>query len=283
MIDDPAFRSLESLWRSVVFLLSKIEVGSNLRIYLVDISKSDLQSDLLGTDEPTDWALGSLFIDPVSENGELLRWAGLIGAYSFGQDPDDVPLLQRIGFLSEAAEVPWFSGGQSRLLGCSSLAAAPEPRDWTDSVDPRWIQLRQNPEASWISLAFPEFLVRSAYEKKGKRKKDQFRFVESVDSPAHLLWGNPAFLCGVELARAFKRSGWAFRPGRRFSVENVPVHLTEEGWASPVLHPLSHHAASETYKSGLIPLVASRDEPSVRIEGLRPISDGQRAIQAWWG
>jgi hypothetical protein len=293
ILHDPGFQSLESLWRSVVFLLSRIEVKTSLRVYLIDVSKSDLVADLLSSDDPTDWSLGGLILNPVSEHGEELRWAGLVGAYTFGLGDEDIPLLQRIGLLAEAAEVPWFSAGDSALLGCDSMDATPEPRDWDEAVDPLWPELRGNPEASWISLAFPAFLLRTPYGTEGRGAKT-FAFTESVEGSEDLLWGNPAILCGIGLARAFTTSGWGLRPSLQLSVENVPVFNPEvgwreqegpggqEGWASPLRGLLSHSAAARVRDSGLTPVLGARNEAVLRVQGVRTISTGENALRAWW-
>ncbi len=281
LLHEPAFQRLESLWRSVIFLLSRIEVKSTLRVYLIDISKSDLISDLLSSDDPTDWSLGSLVLGPVSEHGEELRWAGLVGAYTFGSEDEDIPLLQRIGLLAEAAEVPWFSAGDPVLLGCDSMEAALEPREWTDPVDPRWAQLRGNPEASWISLAFPGFLLRTPYGTQGKGAKS-FDFTEAVTGPTDLLWGNPAILCGIAMARAFTAFEGRIRSIQPFTAENLPVFETEKGWASPLRGLLSHSAAARMRESGFTPVLGGRNEAVLRLQGVRTISSGENTIRAWW-
>lgn len=280
-IQDPGFLELESLWRSVVFLLSQVQVDTNLRVYLIDIPKSVLVHDLLRTDEPTDWGLGSLFFDPVSEKGEQLRWAGLIGAYSFGKDPEDIPVLQRIGFLSEAAEVPWFSSGDTALLGCQSLADTPEPRDWTDPIDPLWSQVRQNAEAHWISLAFPEFLLATGFRPR-RARPGAFSFTKSTGMPAYKLWGNPGFLSGIGLARAYSDSGWRMKFPGQVSIENVLTETPEGGQRTRTRVPLSHSAAAQARESGLTVVLSFQDQEAIRLEGFRSISVHGGPVKAWW-
>jgi type VI secretion system protein ImpC len=281
VLHDGAFKSLESLWRGVVFLLSRIEVKSALRVYLIDIPKSELVSDLLASDDPTEWSLGGLVLGPVSEHGEELRWAGLIGAYTFGSYEEDVHLLQRIGLLAEAAEVPWFSAGDSALLGCESIETAPDPRDWTDPVDPLWSQFRGNPEASWISLLHPEFLLRSPHGIDG-RGAESFDFIEWVAGSGDLLWGNPAILCGIGLAWAFAASGWGLGPPAQITIDNVPVFTTPEEMTIPVRGLLSHSGGARVHESGLSPVLASRNEAVLRVPGIRTVSSLENTVKAWW-
>jgi type VI secretion system protein ImpC len=167
------------------------------------------------------------------------------------------------------------------LFGCDSLATTPDPRDWTEPVDPLWDQLRQNPEAKWIGLAAPPFLVRPVYGLEGIVART-FDFTESVQDTADLLRGNPAFLCGVELTRNFAKSGWGLRPSGQFVVENVPLHTTEDGWASPVTQVLSQSAASRVSDSGLIPVLGYRNDSVIRVPGVRSVAKEENDLKGWW-
>jgi type VI secretion system protein ImpC len=281
VLHDPGFRKLESVWRSVVLLLSRIEVTTKLRIYLIDVSKEELAADLLSTDEPTEWGFAHTLLRPISEHGEELRWAALLSAFDFGQDPEDIPLLQRLGFLAESGGVPFFGGGAPPLLGARSLPAQPDPRDWTEALDPLWSDLRQRAEANWINLSLPAFLLRNAYGPDGGKTR-RFGFAEDASSPEDLLWGNPSFLWGVVLAQEFARSGWGLRILGRHSVPQIPMYLTADGWASAVRANLSHSAASRVQELGLSQVINNRNEPEVHLYGLGSISNSEGSLRAWW-
>jgi type VI secretion system protein ImpC len=204
-----------------------------------------------------------------------------VGAYTFGREEEDIHLLQRIGLLAEAAEVPWFSAGDSTLLGCDSIEATPDPRDWTGPVTPLWPEFRGNPEACWISLALPSFLLRPPHGAEGSRLKS-FDFEETVEDSTDLLWGNPAILYGIGLARAFATSGWSLVPPTQLTIDNVPLFTTREGWASPVRGSLSHSAAAQVRESGLSPVLGARNEAALRLQGVRSISIPENTLRAWW-
>ena len=281
LVHSPEFREVESLWRSVVFLLSRIEVGTNLRLYLIDVSEGELEADLLSTDDPTEWVFAHTVLNPISEKGEELRWAALLGTLNFGRDPHQVPLLQRIGLLAESGQIPWFAGADPSLLGSRSLQDQPEPRDWTEPFDPLWEELREKPEAEWISLALPGFLLRPPYGPEGGKTK-RFDFSEEATFPEGLLWGHPSMLWGVVLAREFTRSGWDMRTGGRQTVSQIPLHATPDGWATCVQANLSITAASRTQEMGMVPVVAPRNEPEVHLHGLESISTSEKSLRAWW-
>jgi type VI secretion system protein ImpC len=282
LMHTPEFREMEALWRSVVFLLSRIEVSTNLRVYLIDVSEAELVADLLSTDEPTEWGFAHTMLRPVSENGEELRWAALLGTFEFGRDAHQVPLLQRIGLLAESGEIPWFSGGHSSLLGSRSLQDQPNPEDWTEDLDPLWVELRANPEAEWINLSLPGFLLRTPYGPDGGKTK-RFDYAEEAVFPKDLLWGSPSVLWGVALAREFTRFGWSLRVGGQQTVSQIPIHPTQKGWLTCLQGTLSVTAASRAREMGLNPIVAARNEPEAHFHGPRSISTSDRSLRAWWG
>jgi len=281
LLNAPGFQELEALWRSVVFLLSRIEVSTSLRVYLIDVSEEDLVADLLSTDEPTEWGFAHTLLDPVSEKGEELRWAALLGTLQIGHAPHHVPLLQRIGLLAESGQIPWFSGADPSLLGSTSLQDQPDPKDWTEPLDPLWEDLRGNPEAEWISLALPGFLLRPPYGPDGGKVK-RFDYLEQAPDTQDLLWGNPSILWGVVMGQEFAHSGWGMGMSGRQTVSEIPLHPTPDGWATCVRTPLSVTAASRVREMGLSPVVASRNEPAVQLHGPASISTSEKSLGAWW-
>jgi type VI secretion system protein ImpC len=282
VMHSPGFRSLESLWRSVIFLLSRIQTTSSLRVYLVDVSHKDLAMDLLSTDEPTEWDLPGLLLNPMSDQGEELRWAALVGAYEFGSDPEDLALLQRIALLAETADVPFVAQGSPTLAGCRFLEESPDPRDWNLPVDDLWEGLRSSQEGEWIGLAAPGFLLREAYGEDGAKAKT-FSFREAPPHPDGYLWGNPAVIWGILVARAFSRTGWqGLRPESGQGVEGLPMYVTPQGVGRSLEAALSHSAASALVDQGLMPLVGSRDESDVRFARMLSTSRNGNAPQAWW-
>ncbi|MBT8396597.1 MAG: hypothetical protein HKO65_10115, partial [Gemmatimonadetes bacterium] len=281
LMDSPAFQELEALWRSVVFLLSQVEVSTSLRVYLIDVSVKELMADILSTDEPTEWRFAHTVLNPVSENGEELRWAALLGAFEFGGSPHHMPLLQRIGLLSESGGVPWFAGAHPSLFGSRSVHDQPDQRDWNDPLDPLWVDLRQRPEADYLSLTFPGFLLRAPYGPDGGKTR-RFEFVQGSASPEDSLWGNPCILWGVVLARAFARSGWNLRIEGQETVSQLAMHPTPDGWGTPVEAVLSHSAAVRVREMGVNPVIAIRGEPEVRLTGFRSVSHSEKGLRSWW-
>src|SRR5439155_11794368 len=124
-------------------------------------------------------------------------WSILVGQYTFDHSREDVELLGRIARIASRAGAPFLAAASPRILGCTSLADAPDADDWqkqtgTDN-EAAWTQLRQLPESVYVGLALPRFLLRQPYGKKSD-PIERFQFEEMVPGAVHedYLWGNPA-------------------------------------------------------------------------------------------
>jgi hypothetical protein len=161
------------------------------------------------------------------------------------------------------------------------MAGRPEPADWTDPVDPLWQELRANPEAAWISLAFPGFLLRPPYGPEGRRVRS-FGFIETVESAGDLLWSNPALLSGVLFGIAFAKAGWGLRLEPSLTLEDAPIGFGPDGSPVSVYAHLSHTASAAVRNRGLVPVIGFRNESTVRIQNVGSISVNQPSLKAWW-
>jgi len=98
----PAFQTVEAAWRSVVFLLDRLETRKDLRIELVDITKAEL--------------------------GNLLPsgWSAAASLHRFEPEPDDCRLLGRLAAIGRRSGGPVLAQIGLRLAGCVSLAETPQ-------------------------------------------------------------------------------------------------------------------------------------------------------------
>ena len=115
------------------------------------------------------------------------------------------------------------------FVGCDSFDSQPDPDDWTrplsSDCQKAWQELRELPEAAFLGLALPRFLLRQPYGKESD-PLESFPFEElpNVSSHESYLWGNPALLCGYLLADAFQAEGWKMTSSGYGEVADLPVH-----------------------------------------------------------
>jgi type VI secretion system protein ImpC len=288
----PDFQALEAAWRGVSFVISRLDTDSEIEIYLLDISKAELATDLSGKENLESTGLYRLLLEQPADTFGPNPWAVIAGNYTFDHNEEDVELLERIGRIAEKAGVPFISCASPRLLGCESLADTPDPDDWQQpgggEAGRAWQRLRKRPEAACLGLALPRFLLRLPYGA-NTDPVEAFPFEEMLSVRRHddYLWGNPCFACVYLLAEAFNQHGWGFRPGRVQEIGDLPLHVYKEEGESK-MEPcaeafLSQRAAEIILDKGFMPLLSFRDRDAIRLARFQSIADPLTALAGRWG
>ena len=204
------FQALEAIWRAIFLLVRQLETGSQLKLYLIDISKDELAADLKSAADLRDTGMYRLLVEQSVETAGAEPWAIIMGNYSFGSGSEDAEVLSRMARIAHRARAPFIAEADARLLGCSSLASSPHPREWKvpQELARGWADLRRQPEAASVGLALPRFLLRLPYGK-NTVPLESFDFEEFPEPPVHedYLWGNPA-LRGCSAACPVFQRGW---------------------------------------------------------------------------
>lgn len=284
----PDFQALEAAWRAVFLLVRRIETSSQLKLTLIDISKEELAADLESAADLRATGIYRRLVENSVGTPGAEPWALIAGNYTFGPDPKDAELLGRLARIAAAAGAPLLAAASPGLLGCVSLAATPEPRDWKPPQDSdAWTALRRLPEASAVGLALPRFLLRLPYGKKTE-PIEAFDFEEMPDTPSHenYLWGNPAFVCALLLAQSFGEYGWDLRPGAVAELDGLPLHVYQQNGES-ALRPcaealLTENAAKHILESGLMPLLSLKGKDRVRLMRFQSIAQPLRPLAGRW-
>jgi type VI secretion system protein ImpC len=290
ILHTPDFQAMEAAWRGIDFLLSRIETGEELKLYLLDISKADLCADLLSTNNLAESTVYRLLVEQTLDTPGAEPWALLAGNYTFGCDREDIEVLGKMAQIASAAGAPFIAAAGSGMLRCASLAHTPGPgnreRDEVESL--AWETLRRLPEASWVGLALPGFLLRLPYGAKTEQI-EIFDFEELKAEPEHdrYLWGNPCFFCACLLAQAFSDVGWELRPGTILEISGLPLHVYKDR-GEPKSKPcaevlLTHTAAEAILGNGIMPLLAFKDQDKVRLARFQSVADPPGLLSGRWG
>ncbi len=282
-----SFQEMESAWRSLYFLITRLETDSSLKIKILDITRQELQADV-AVDDISSSALYRLFCDPAEGD---LPWSILLGNYRFSDTIEDVLALAGMGAIAQQAGAPFIAAAHETLVGCDSFAATPYCEEWnhasSDGFKRAWQMLRQSPVAAYVSLALPRFLLRLPYGKKSS-PIESFRFEEMPDEPCHAcyLWGNAAFVKVELLARNFIKRGWNMKPGEEHQTGDLPVHYySDEGEtvSKPVAEILLTEKCAEMMRQkGTTPLLSVRDMDAVRSTDYRSVAEDARTIAGRW-
>lgn len=281
ILHHPDFQRLEALWRGVWHLVTDLETDESLTIHLLDIPWAELAADLSGPEEDSGTEIRRLLVRETVLTPGAAPWAVAGGCYAVGSAAD-LAVLARMARISAAAGAPFFSGAHSRLIGCAAIADTPDPRDWHPEADAEAAAalraLRSRPEAAYVGLALPRFLVRMPYGSETD-PVEGFEFEEMEELPRHedYLWGDPALFCLRILGRAFSRDGWDLRPERRLEIGGFPLHLFMEDGQKAVKPCaevlLTEAAALRIMEMGIMPLLSLKNRDAVRLGRFQSLAD----------
>jgi type VI secretion system protein ImpC len=248
LLHHPRFQAVEASWRGLDFLIrSDSGDDSGTRIRIAHFRQAEAARELLDAKSLNETRMHALL--------SARKWRAVIGLYSFGPEAADIEFLGRMALLAAHIGAPFIAEGA------------------VDMGD-HWEELRAIPEASYLGLALPRFLLRLPY---GARTStiDSFAFEEMPGAPvhAHYLWGNPA-LAFLSLLTA----------GGALNLEGLPLHTyQQEGeW---LMTPCAEVWMTETQvlaliDLGLMPLVSFRDSDRVRLAGFRAINGEELALRS---
>jgi len=286
LLHHPDYQALESLWRAVFFLTRGTETGTQLQLHLIDIARGELELDLEQSVEES--GLYKLLVESSVGTPGGTRWSVLASDYFFGPDPGDIQLLRHLASLASRAGAPWISAAAPPLAGLQSFVHAPEPSDWSDETSQAWESLRQDPEAKWLGLALPRFLLRLPYGA-DTEPCEELSFEEMPAAQAlheAYLWGNPAFACAHLLAQSFSEAGWALRPGMHLKIDRLPLHLSKvngELEAKPCAETLlTERAAQRLLEKGLMPLASFKDSGLAKLVRFQSVADPLAPLAGPW-
>jgi type VI secretion system protein ImpC len=287
----PDFQAIEAVWRGIRFLVSRLETDEHLKLYVIDISKDELASDLGSVDDLRTTGIYRLLVEQSVGTFGGEPWAVLAGNYTFQKTNEDITTLGRMAKIAKDARAPFIAAAHDNMLGCESLATTPAPENWTKSEDERtqdaWDTLRKMPDSSYLGLTIPRFLLRLPYGA-DTDPLERFAFEEMTSEKIHdrYLWANPSFACAYLLAETFRRDGWDFMPGSIQDIDKLPLHVSAEQDESRIKPcaevVLTEVAVEAILERGLMPLLSYKNRDYVRLARFQSIADPLTGLNGRW-
>ncbi|MFO7713052.1 type VI secretion system contractile sheath domain-containing protein [Desulfosarcina sp.] len=291
ILHHPDFQAVESAWRGLQFCLRRLETDEKVMVCLLNVSKTEIASDLTAHEDLRDTALYKRLASTSQQHRGDTPWALLAGMFTFSPSKADAVVLAQLGALGQILGAPFVGAAAPRGVNSSSSGEAPALSDWTFDPDPAdrraWQVLRTMPEAHWIGLALPRLMMRLPYGKETD-PVDAFAFEEMRDpvNHEHYLWANPVFALVLVFGRTFGRYGWRWSKGFISDVNDLPLHLvkdrgemTNKACAEVFLND---RALERIIAEGLMPLVSFRDQPRIRLACLQSIAEPLRPLSGRW-
>lgn len=269
LLHHPDFQTLEALWRTIDLLVRELETDQNLQVILYDVTAEEVAADLSSTDNLEETGLYQLLVEQPALDGRTTPPSAIVGNYRFEQTPPHAELLGRMAKIAAAAQAPFIAN-----IGVEAFEKK-KPEEIHPLVTESWDALRGLPEACYLGLATPRFMLRWPY---GARTEpiDPFPFEEFT---AHFglkgfLWGNSSNLAGLMLARTFQEQGMGgMQLGSIMVQGDLPVYYYVDQDGDQIALPCTEKIASEAAAAhiasqGFIPVVWMRGRPEVRLGNL---------------
>ncbi|PCJ86093.1 MAG: type VI secretion system contractile sheath large subunit [Thiotrichaceae bacterium] len=198
------FVQMESIWRSLDFLVERTDFTENCEINVLNISKQALMDDLEDAPEVVQSEFYQLVYS--SEFGQFggKPYGAIIGNYEFTPKAFDVKLLQRIASVAAFAHLPFIAAASAEFFSVSSYSEFSKLRDvksiFEQPAYAKWAAFRASMDSRYIALTLPSFLLRQPYD----ITVGSINYRESVGKKdRNLLWGNAAFAFATRLLSSF--------------------------------------------------------------------------------
>jgi type VI secretion system protein ImpC len=214
VLHNPRFQAVESAWRSVEDLTQHTNFRANIRIDILDVSQEELLEDFENNSvDVTGAALfKKVYVQEYDQYGGR-PFGAIIGLFSFGVSPKNIIWLRQMGRICSLAHAPFVASVAPQFFGCETPEQLVAIRDLAGLLrHPRygaWEKLRDSPEAAFLALCLPRYLLRKPYHPE-RNPGGELPFAEKAGErgDADYLWGSASVLFARNLARSFERSGW---------------------------------------------------------------------------
>ncbi len=274
VLHHPEFQQVESLWRSLDLMARRIETDDRLEIVFYDISAEEFAADLAAQDDLAKSGLFGMLADtPLSEGGAG-GFSAIFGLYSFEETPPHAQLLARMARISAHIEAPYFAAMSPAFMETAK-------QDRHPLVAQAWNALREMPEARYLGMVAPRFLLRRPY---GKRTEpiDSFQFEEFTvtEGMSGMLWGNPVVAVAILLAQAAKKGGAKMQLGQIMTLGEMPFHYVTDRYGDQVALPCTERNLTTTRMEGVVargfmPLVSLRGRDQIRLASFQSVGGGE--------
>lgn len=276
VLHHPDFQAMESLWRSVDFIVRRLETDETLQVVLYDISAEELAADISKTDSLQETGLYQLLVEQPASDAHQGPFSAIVGLYTFERTPPHAELLGRIAKLVAQAPAAFVSS-----VGADCLDE--DPKELHPLIKDAWAALGELPESGYVGLASPRFLLRLPYGEKTE-PVDCFDFEEFTPKTGlrGMLWGNPAVIAGLLLGQTFAKTGSKMELGSVLTVGEMPFYYFRDKDGDQVALPCTERLMTSRLSSllttqGLIPLICMKGAPEIRLGGFGAIAGRQLA------
>jgi type VI secretion system protein ImpC len=245
ILHHPTFQRLEAAWRSLKFLVDRVDFRENIKIDFVNCSKDDLLADFEDTPEVPKSGLYKLVYS--AEFGQFggRPYAAMVSSYDIGPGgrgaeavggahPQDMVLLQKCAAVATMAHAPFLATAAPQFFGLKNYLNIPNLKDihalFEGPQYTKYNAFRDTEDARYVGLILPRFLLRLPYGA-GTVPVRAFNYEEDVTGNHDAyLWGAPTVAFATRIAESFARYRWCLNiigPSSGGTVDSMVLHQYE--------------------------------------------------------
>ncbi|MDI1242622.1 MAG: type VI secretion system contractile sheath large subunit [bacterium] len=285
------FQALEAAWRGLFFLVRRTDTSTELKIWVLDVSKDEFAADLKNAESLSSTHLFKVLVSETVETQDAEPWSIVLGDYAFAPIVDDVATLMRISKIAAAAGAPFVSHMRPDVLGVHSLYENSDPAKWNTAADSDaaklWAALIGQAESQYLGMTIPRFITRLPYGS-DTEPLDTFSFEEFEAASEHdnYLWSNGCFAVGQLLAESFAKYGWEMSDRLAQDIEGLPLHVYKQDGETvykPCAEiPMTDLSVNQLIAAGLMPLVSYRGTDRIKLAMFQSIAKGGDKLPGRW-
>ncbi|VBB46675.1 conserved hypothetical protein [uncultured Desulfatiglans sp.] len=243
---DPSHQALEGSWRGLKLLLGQGAADGTVEISLLPAAAETLA-------ETIELALDHLIASPPSV---------ILLDLPCDSSPSGIERLERTAALAETLLSPAVCWIGPRFLHLEDwgeldrLAYLPHTAEGPEFA--KWRRFQQESKARWLALTCNRLPARFPY---GPENPPRTAAFEEKTPP----WIAPVWGLASLLVQSLHRTGWptAFTQWQRIRLEDQPLHAIAQGRQIPTEMPLSEERLAQFIRTGILPLMAARNQDVV--------------------
>lgn len=283
-----AYQQLEASWRSVHWLIKRLDVDSGIEIYLHDITKTELLADLHQADSDLEQAqtFHRLVTTPSAKGS--VPYHLVLGDFYVTDAEQDLNLLIDMGTIAESTGSNFICGASSTLAGFASLAEyipSPTAPSLEYNFAEAWAAIRDYSGSQHVLAASPRFMLRQPYGKHAA-STDYFEYEELGEDHNHdnYLWGNSGYLATLVLCRYFLEGGTDVDALVGSTVEDLALHsyVVGDRYTKPCAETLLTDRVAQQFNArGLCTVRSVHNQDKVIIPQLNSLHACGRLVTPW--
>ncbi|WP_254511520.1 type VI secretion system contractile sheath domain-containing protein [Anatilimnocola floriformis] len=193
------FRELEARWRSLDWLVRRVDSDVNIKVAVIDLSEQELRNDL-NASNLAESALYELFVQRPKLKQEP-GWNVIVLDQRLTSSLADVEVLGKLSLIANDCRARLLIGLTDDAVGCVAGDKPFQPAEMQRPSE-TWLSVRRLPDTKQTSLLWPGFLLRQPYGSKTSPVESlELEELSGVQPANAMLIGNGAYLAAAQLIR----------------------------------------------------------------------------------